>query len=147
MRVYLDTCCLCRPYDDLTNIRNKIESESVLFLLDLIDSDELQWVKSEFLEFEISNIKSFTKRKRVQKFLDYKEIEFVEVNDNLVKRAKELSRLRIQNGDAMHVISAIFGKADIFLSTDDGLISAGKKNESLLKIKFFNPAEFIYEVN
>ncbi len=47
----------------------------------------------------------------------------------------------------MHVISAIFGKADIFLSTDDGLISAGKKNESLLKIKFFNPAKFMYEVN
>ncbi len=33
MIVYLDTCCLCRPYDDLTKIRNKIESESVLFSL------------------------------------------------------------------------------------------------------------------
>jgi hypothetical protein len=41
MKNYLDTCCLCRPYDELTNIRNKIESESVLFFLDLIDSGKI----------------------------------------------------------------------------------------------------------
>lgn len=64
MKVYLDTCCLCRPYDDLSNIKNRLESESVLFLLDLIDSEKIEWIKSEFLEFEIENIKSVVKRKK-----------------------------------------------------------------------------------
>lgn len=82
----------------------------------------------------------------MQKFLEYKEIEFVEVRDKVVERAKEIPRLGIGQGDAMYVISAILGKAEIFLSTDDELIKKGKKNESFLKLKFFNPSEFIYEV-
>lgn len=146
MKVYLDTCCLCRPYDDLSNSKNKIEADSILHILDWIDLGKLDWIKSEFLEFEIAHIRSASKREKIQKFLEYNEFEFVFFNDLILNGAKELSQLGFHRADSIHVMSALEGNADVFLSTDDGLIKKGQKNGTVLKLKFFNPSEFIYGV-
>jgi hypothetical protein len=52
--IYLDACCLNRPFDDQTIDRVRLESEAVLLILKRIESDEWEWVSSEVLEFEIN---------------------------------------------------------------------------------------------
>jgi predicted nucleic acid-binding protein len=40
MKVYLDVCCLNRPFDNTTALRIAIEAAAVLNLLELIDSGQ-----------------------------------------------------------------------------------------------------------
>ncbi|MCA9424482.1 MAG: hypothetical protein KC994_05385 [Candidatus Omnitrophica bacterium] len=53
MKVYLDTCCLCRLFDDHSQLRIFAESEAIVRVLDRIGKRELEWVSSGVLEYEI----------------------------------------------------------------------------------------------
>lgn len=44
MKVYLDVCCLNRPFDDQTQDRIRIESESILTILSYCLSEKWQMV-------------------------------------------------------------------------------------------------------
>ena len=47
--------------------------------------------------------------------------------------------LGIKAYDALHIASAEEGKADIFLSTDDKIIKASKRNTEAIKVEIENP--------
>ena len=53
MLIYLDMCCLKRPFDDQSQVRIHLESEAVLGLL-AIESDQVQFVRSSALIIENS---------------------------------------------------------------------------------------------
>ena len=53
MLIYLDMCCLKRPFDDQTQMRVRLESEAVLVLLSM-ESTTLQFVRSGALLLENS---------------------------------------------------------------------------------------------
>ncbi len=46
MKVYLDMCCLKRPFDDAGVPRNRIEAEAVLSIQKAIESGSLEFVRS-----------------------------------------------------------------------------------------------------
>jgi hypothetical protein len=52
--VYLDACCLNRPFDDQTQDRIRLESEAVLLILGHVHRGEWRWSGSEVLSFEIA---------------------------------------------------------------------------------------------
>ncbi len=52
MRIYLDLCCLNRPFDDQSQNRIQLESEAVLGVLGRIEEGTDQLVSSEVLEQE-----------------------------------------------------------------------------------------------
>ena len=52
MKIYLDNCCINRPLDDKSQLRIAIESEIVLNILSLVESEEIRLISSELLEFE-----------------------------------------------------------------------------------------------
>jgi hypothetical protein len=54
MKIYLDVCCLNRPFDDQTQHRIRLESEAVIAILDCCQSKDWQLVGSEVIDFEIS---------------------------------------------------------------------------------------------
>jgi len=77
MRIYLDVCCLNRPFDDQTQDRIHLESEAVLTILNCCQSREWQLVGSEVVDFEISKIPDEDLKQRVSflaDFVDYKVI-------------------------------------------------------------------------
>ena len=51
MKVYLDACCLNRPYDDQTQDRIHLESEAVLTVLKHIEAGDWEWVVSSVILF------------------------------------------------------------------------------------------------
>ena len=55
MKIYMDVCCLCRPFDDRTQDRIRIESEAVLTILSRCSEDWIL-VGSEAIDFEVSSI-------------------------------------------------------------------------------------------
>ncbi len=48
-KIYLDTCCLNRPFDDQTQERICLESEAVLAILSRIEKGEWEWIGSDVL--------------------------------------------------------------------------------------------------
>ncbi|WP_324281532.1 hypothetical protein VKI21_06435 [Cyanobacterium aponinum UTEX 3222] len=40
IKIYLDVCCLNRPFDDWSYERNRLEGESVTSILQLFNSDD-----------------------------------------------------------------------------------------------------------
>jgi hypothetical protein len=53
MRIYLDACCVNRPFDDQSQERIRLESEAVILLLDMRSSGRVRWVTSEVLTEEL----------------------------------------------------------------------------------------------
>jgi hypothetical protein len=50
--VYLDLCCLNRPFDDQHQPRVRLEAEAVLALIELVRHGELNWIGSDILDLD-----------------------------------------------------------------------------------------------
>lgn len=53
VRLYLDACCLNRPFDDQTQVRIRLEAEAILLILFQIYAYGWEWIGSEVLSYEI----------------------------------------------------------------------------------------------
>src|SRR5512146_3180570 len=71
MRLYLDVCCLNRPFDDQTQDRIHLESEAIVIILKNIRSGVWEWLSSEVVDDEISKTPDLGRRQRVQSLIRY----------------------------------------------------------------------------
>ena len=55
-RVYMDSCCFNRPYDDLSDAMVFMESEAVITIIDQCEQHELFICGSDVLVDEINRI-------------------------------------------------------------------------------------------
>jgi len=53
MKIYMDCCCLNRPFDDQTNPIIHLEAEAIKIILSLCEQKVFTLVSSEILKFEI----------------------------------------------------------------------------------------------
>jgi hypothetical protein len=67
--IYLDACCINRPFDDQSQARIRLEAEAVLLLLAEIGEGKLRWIGSNVLEYEVSRTPDLQRRQRVQRLL------------------------------------------------------------------------------
>lgn len=51
--IYLDACCLNRPFDDQTQDRIRLETEAIVLIIKRLQTQEWLWLGSEVLNFEI----------------------------------------------------------------------------------------------
>ena len=54
MRIYLDVCCLQRPFDDQTQPRIRVESEAVLAVLAEVEAGSATLLTSDALEYDLN---------------------------------------------------------------------------------------------
>lgn len=144
MRIYLDTCCYNRPYDDQSQNRIHDESEAVLSILHRSQTTDDTILGSDILKWEISQIPDSHRRFKVLTLYQSAK-EIVSYNSETKKQAAELqAQSSIRSLDSLHIASAECGKADVFLTTDDRLIRACRKLP--LSIRTLNPVSFLAEV-
>jgi predicted nucleic acid-binding protein len=145
MKIYLDVCCLNRPFDDQTQDRIHLEAEAILSILN--HSQMAGWIVigSEAIDYEISKMPDDDKRLMVR-ILSTVHDAYVRVDAGVEKRALELKRLGLKPLDALHVACAEKAKAEILLTTDDDLLSKALKSRKTLKIKVENPLRWVMEV-
>ncbi len=53
MRIYLNTSALNRPLDDLSSERVRVEAEAMVALLAAVEDGTVEWIGSEYLDFEV----------------------------------------------------------------------------------------------
>jgi hypothetical protein len=89
MKVYLDVCCLNRPFDDPAQPRVALEAAAVTKVLDLVESGILTDYSSEMAEVEIERMSDAERRRNVTEFLPPRE-RIIPLTDPLLDAAEEL---------------------------------------------------------
>lgn len=144
MKIYLDACCLNRPFDDQNQDRIRLESEAILVILNRLYNRKWEWIGSEVLDIEIRNTPN-GERLQYLKQLALNIHQSIEINNNVVTRAKELAIIGFKSFDAMHISCSEIAYVDIFLTTDDKLIKLSERNKDKLKVSIANPLLWLME--
>ncbi len=144
MRVYLDICCLKRPFDDQSQPRIHLEAEAVLALLDASVAEiEFLHAGAHHLENERNPLPS--RAARVRAWLE--NIPLADLGDDVLQaRTDELMALGFKNFDAFHLASAEAGRVEVFATCDDRLQAAATRHAANLKVRVVNPVELAREV-
>lgn len=145
MKIYLDTCSLNRPFDDQTQERIRLETESVMIILSRLQRKEWAWLGSQALEIEIDRAPDTDQRSRLKRIAGYVG-QVVAIEQKELDRASELEKLGFGGFDAVHLACAESGKADIFLSTDDRLLKRAKRYAKKIHVKVANPLDWLKEM-
>jgi hypothetical protein len=69
MKLYLDACCLNRPFDDQSQTRVRLESEAVLSILELAVAGSLEIIGSDIIDDELSQMPDDERREKVELLL------------------------------------------------------------------------------
>lgn len=168
MKIYLDVCCLNRPFDDQSDDRIHLESVAVLHILEIcqtggrivlrevkenkieqlhIKNFELsEWilVGSDVIDIEISKIPDDEQRQKVYDLASISKSK-IAINNDIIKDAKKIEKLGFKSFDALHIACAKRG-ADIFLTTDYDVLKKIKNNSKIINIRGKNPLMWLFEM-
>jgi predicted nucleic acid-binding protein len=145
MRIYLDVCCLNRPFDDQRQPRIRMESEAITLVLGQVDAGDWRQVSSQVAEMEIQAIADVERRRRVEALLPSRR-DRVRLSAAMFDRARTLLRHGLQPADALHVAAAEASRADVFLTCDDRLLRRGRRMGALVKLRIANPVRWVQEM-
>ena len=143
-RVYLDVCCLNRPFDTQEQDRLRLEAEAVLLILKHCEAGEWQWVTSAVVSHEVDAVPHRDRRYRLQEILK-RAGRFIPLSDITVVRGEELKGMGLKAYDALHVACAEQAHVDVFLTTDDRLCRVATRNAHRLKVRVENPLTWLQE--
>jgi predicted nucleic acid-binding protein len=142
-KIYLDVCCLCRPFDDQTIHRIRMETEAVTEILKRCMSD-WELVGSEAIESEISQISDEERMENAESLLQFATSRVV-IDEGLEAVARGYHRFGLEPFDALHLACAESVGA-VFLTTDDALIKSIKRHEDKITTGVHNPVQWLMEV-
>ena len=143
-RIYLDNCCLNRPFDDPAQDRIRLEVEAIAVIVRKVKRSECVWVTSGILETERAANPDEVKKMLVSRMFAL-PFENVNLSSADTERALELRRLGLKAYDAFHIAAAERGKCDVFLTTDDRLIAKARKIGRQLRVAVANPVDWLLE--
>ncbi|NOX62816.1 MAG: type II toxin-antitoxin system VapC family toxin [Chloroflexi bacterium] len=141
MDVYLDNCCLNRPFDDQSQIRIRLETEAKLKIQEDILHGIHRLVWSYVIDYENSRNPFPERREQIARWRDHATKDVVE-NEHIITIANQLRQYGIKQLDALHVACAIYAQANYFLTTDDRLLN---KAHYVQDVKITDPIGFIKE--
>ena len=145
LRIYLDTCCLSRLFDDQTQTRIRQETEVISWIITQFRIGHWYWVSSDVLVDEIEQIPDLNQRTQIRGWLT-EVYQTIPLGINEISRGKQLEILGFKELDALHLACAESGTVDIFLTTDDRLFRRARRHGSQLQIQVENPYEWFHEV-
>jgi len=143
MKIYMDVCCLCRPFDDLKNRKIRLEAAAILTILDRCSQD-WELVGSVVIDDEISRFADIEKRLKVEQKLALIS-EYIELDETIFCRVRTFQKAGLKLFDALHLACAENGKT-IFLTTDNRIITLAGKIPAIT-ITVQNPVHWLMEVS
>ncbi len=143
MKIYMDVCCLNRPFDDQTQDKIRIESDAILAILSKCMRGQWLLLASEVTDLEIEKTPDEWKKIKVYKLYLLAK-EKVLLNERIISRAHGLQSFGLKAFDSLHLASAEHAKADVFLTTDKNLLKVTKRLK--LDLKTANPVNWVMEV-
>ena len=144
-RIYLDACCLNRPFDDQTQARIRLESEAVILVLNRCQQGQGEWIGSNALHFEVGRIPDPERRRRVLALLNFVSSMVASEGADFA-RGRELLALGFKGMDALHVALAEKANCSVLLTTDDAMLRLAVRTIDLLRVRVANPEDWLREI-
>ena len=142
MKIYLDTCCLSRSFDDQTQTRIHQETEAIRQILNHFRDGHWLWISSDVLVDEIENNPNETEQIQIRRWLIHVDQD-ISVETSEMSRGGEIEKLTFQAKDALHLACAESGSADVLLTTDDRLLNKARSVKTQLNIEVDNPLKWL----
>lgn len=142
MRIYMDVCCLSRPFDDLSQDQIYLEAEAVLSILSRCEKGDWTLLASGVIEYELSKVPDDNIHEQIQ-ILYAVAAERVSLTEDVEKRAAYFQENGAKPFDSLHLAIAESSGADVFLTTDNRLLRTVKRLD--LSIKAANPVTWLME--
>jgi predicted nucleic acid-binding protein len=143
MRLYMDVCCLGRPFDDLTQSRVYLEAEAVLSIISRCEKGDWILLSSGTIDFEILQIPDSEVQEKINSLYSTAGEHHI-ITQESVDRAKEFQSYKIGYFDSLHMAVAESANVDVMLTTDDRLIKRSKNSD--VGIRITNPVTWLMEV-
>ena len=145
MKIYLDACCLNRPFDDQHQPRVRLETEAILLILQKLHQREWEWIGSDILVYELGQTEDVERRERLL-LLAGQSHQVVETTEKILAQAEKLETSGFASYDALHLAFAEQAKVGVFLTTDDSLQKIANRNKKLFSFVVINPVKWLEEV-
>lgn len=144
-KIYLDVCCLNRPFDDWAQERIRLEGDSILSIMERIRTGQWQLIESEAIAVELAKMNNLEKKEHILELLALATVTQA-INDSIDLRSQQLERLGFGLFDSFHLACAEAALADVFLSTDDRLLKNALRHRDRLKVDVYNPVVWFITV-
>jgi len=142
MKIYLDTCCYGRPYDDQSQEKILQQSKAILKIRGWCLKNGHTILGSVALEDEIGEITDIGKYNDILSFYRQSVTDtayYVEAAFNHVEILTQ--NVKIRTYDKLHLSFAVAAGADYLLTTDEPFEKACAKLS--LSVRVVNPLKFI----
>ncbi|MEA1948446.1 MAG: PIN domain-containing protein [Thermodesulfobacteriota bacterium] len=146
IKVYLDICSWYRPFDDQSQIRIRMEAEAVQIILEMSDLGQIEISISDIILYENMGTKDLVKMQNVKELMKSCK-NYIPYDQNIQKRAFELSKDGFAPLDALHLASAETGGAEYFVTTDDKFQKRYDQLHDRIRTKVLNPIDFVKGVD
>lgn len=120
-RVYLDTCALNRPTDDLSQRRIREEAAAVSQILTLASADQLLWIASTVVSAELLRNADVGKREDALLLLGF-AAQLVQASAEAYGKSLSLQAQGFGAADALHLTVAEENQVEWLITVDDRLI-------------------------
>ncbi|WP_203457676.1 PIN domain-containing protein [Gloeothece citriformis] len=128
--IYLDVCCLNRPFDDWTQERIRLEGQTILDIFKRFYLNQWKLISSEVIEAELKRMTNLYKLNQIRELLKIAESKII-LNDEIDQRSQEIENLGLTLFDSFHIACAEYARVDILLTTDDRLLRKAIKYSNL----------------
>ncbi len=145
MRIYLDVCCLNRPFDDQSQERIRLEAAAIVLIMKRIKADDWTWVGSPVVTAEIRQTPD-VERRQAMIALTKQIDEEIPMEPDIAARVRVLETLGFKPFDASHLVCAEIGAVDLFLTTDDRLLRTAMRQSDKLRVRAANPLNWLQEI-
>lgn len=144
MRLFFDTCCLNRIWDDQSRMRIHLEAEAVIYLIEAARLGHIEMVTSDYLLAEILCQPDSVRCIDVMNLTSSASLHVPQ--DPVIEAcAQKLSIFHIKGNDALHIAAAEEAQCDYFITTDDRLLKRCRKayEQAAISIQVLNPTEIM----
>ena len=145
LRVYLDTCCVNRLFDNQTQARVQRETQAMTQILGYFLTMRWDWLSSVILEDEVNADADSERRSRVKSVMEYVHYT-LSIGAAEEIRTEELENLGFKHYDALHIACAESGGADVLLTTDDRMLRLAKRYSAQLQVPVENPYTWLHKI-
>lgn len=137
-RLYLDVCCLKRPFDDQREPRIRREALAVAAIIECAEAGEIDLVRSP--AHVVENDANPREDRRLAAALWLQGFAAEASWTSVVEaRARRLAELGFDPLDALHVALAEEAGARWFVTCDDRVVRLGTRHRSELGLEVVNP--------
>jgi len=143
MLIYLDNCCLNRPFDAQNQMRVELETEAKLAIQEEVRSGKLHLAWSYILDFENESNPSPVRKESIRHWSSLSSVD-IEETEAILSKAQEFQSIGLDQKDSLHLACALAMECDTFFTTDDGIL---KKRKSIQGIRIQNPIEYYANYN